>query len=144
VLGGRKYSLALLGLLVVAGLVAGWLFALRPPRPSLPYPQGQSLQSVRGNCRDGNELLGCDTGGGPRSFLTVRASGPPRRNVEQLFVELVSHGWQKQTAGGTAHDFSGGGAPEDLQPLYCKPLKGCVGLFRFVSTGYVLAWFQDN
>jgi hypothetical protein len=143
VAGGRRYLFALLGVLLAGALVGGFLYGVRPPRPALPFPAGQALEGVRGNCRQGNELVGCTSGTGPRSFLTVRATGDERSNAETLFASLARNGWSKQAAGRTARDFAGGGAPEDLQPLYCKPGQGCVGLFRFVRDGYVLAWFAD-
>ncbi len=138
---GRTSLFALVGVLVLGAAVGGSYYALRPPRPSLSYPAGQSLESVRGNCRQGNELIACRSGDGPRSFLTVRASGDERRNAEALFTELVRRGWTKDVVGRTAHDYATGGAAEDLQPLYCTSAQGCVGLFRFVTNGYVLAWF---
>jgi hypothetical protein len=139
--GGRRYLIALLGVLVAGAMVGGYFYGMRPPRPALPFPPGQALQSVRGNCSQGNELLGCRYGDGPRSFVTVRAAGDERSNAETLFATLLRNGWSKETAGRTARDFAGGGAPEDLQPLYCKRGQGCVGLFRFVPGGYALAWF---
>ena len=126
---------------VVVALVGVGFLLVRPPRPDLPYPGGQELQSVRGNCVRGNELIGCATQGGPRSFLTVTVDGDRRAAVEALFDSLSDNGWAEDTEGETARDYSGGvGAPEDLQPLWCK--DGCVGLFRFVEEGYVLAWFD--
>jgi hypothetical protein len=137
----RNVLVVALGLLVAGALVAGYLLLTKVPRPSLPYPEGQSLKAVRGNCWHGNELLGCDTNKGPRSFLTVRASGDQRAAAERLFAALLADGWSKDDTGSTAQDFAGGGAPEDIQPLYCK--DGCVGLFRFETDGYVLAWFDS-
>ncbi|MCU1595015.1 MAG: hypothetical protein JWO12_2407 [Frankiales bacterium] len=131
----------LVAVLVVSAGFFGFRYLVRVPRPTLVYPAGQSLESVRGNCRQGNELLGCKPEGGPRSFLTVHAPGEPRSTVQKMFDGLLAHGWSKRAAGRTAHDFLEGGAPEDLQPLYCHAGRGCVGLFRFVSEGYVLAWF---
>ena len=131
------------GLAAVATVVAlvglGYLL-VQPPRPDLPYPDGQRLDAVRGNCVTGNELLGCSTQGGPRSFLTVTAQGDRRAAVEALFDSLSDSGWAEDTGGQTARDYGDVGAPEDLQPLWCK--DGCVGLFRFVDGGYVLAWFD--
>ena len=141
---GRTSLFALVGVLLLGAVAGGSYYALRPPRPSLPYPAGQSLESVRGNCRQGNELIACRSGDGPRSFLTVRAVGDERRNAEALFTELVRHGWTRDVAGRTAHDYSNGGAAEDLQPLYCTASQSCVGLFRFLPNGYVLAWFAPR
>lgn len=140
--GGRTTVVAAVVVLVIGVAGVGYQQVVRPPRPHLPYPAGQSLQSVRGNCRDGNELAGCDPKGGPRSFVTVRAGGDRRADVQALFGSLVRAGWHEDAAGATARDFAGGGAPEDLQPLYCRTGAGCVGLFRFVPQGYVLAWFD--
>lgn len=127
---------------VLVGGVLGYRLLVKVPRPSLAYPSGQSLDAVRGNCDKGSELLGCDAGKGPRSFLTVKvASGSPRTAVEELFTALARDGWRKEEAGRTARDFAGGGEPEDLQPVYCR--NGCVGLFRFESDAYVLAWFAS-
>ncbi len=140
--GGRTTVVAVVGMLVVGAAVLGYQQAVRPPRPDLPYPAGQRLESVRGNCREGNELAGCDPHGGPRSFLIVRAGGDRRADVQELFGSLVRAGWHEDVTGATGRDFSTGGAPEDLQPLYCRTGAGCVGLFRFVPYGYVLAWFD--
>ena len=137
-MGARRWiAVAAVGVLLLVGL--GFLLA-RPPRPDLPYPSGQALASVRGNCVSGSELLRCSTKGGPRSFLTVKASGDRRAAVEKLFDALLDKGWSEDADGSTGADYAEGGAPEDLQPLYCK--DGCVGLFRFVDDGYVLAWFD--
>lgn len=132
----------LLAVLVVIGGVFWFRYLARVPRPELVYPSGQSLVGVRSNCRQGNEVLGCKPEGGPRSFLTVRAPGEPRATVQKMFDGLLAHGWTQKAAGDTAHDFLDGGAPEDLQPLYCRGGRGCVGLFRYVNQGYVLAWFS--
>ena len=138
-MGARRWALVVAVVAVVGLLVGGGFLLAQPPRPDLPYPQGQSLASVRGNCVSGNELFRCRTEGGPRSFLTVKADGEQRAAVEALFASLREHGWSEDPDGETAKDYAEGGAPEDLQPLYCK--TGCVGLFRFVAGGYVLAWF---
>ena len=132
---------AAVGVLVVLAVVAGLVYAARPPRPQLVYPAGQGLESVRGNCKQGNEIIGCQPEGGPRSFLTIRAGGEPRAAVQSMFTALLANGWVAKPAGKTARDFLEGGAPEDLQPLYCRAGRGCVGLFRFVPGGYILAWF---
>lgn len=132
--------LAGLGVLAVGLLAVGYLTLAKVPRPSLPYPAGHELVSVRGNCASGFELLGCDSRNGPRSFLTIRAGGDQRAEVERLFANLRRHGWVEEAVGMTAQDFDGGGAPEDIQPLYCS--DGCVGLFRFAPEGYTLAWFE--
>lgn len=133
--------LLVLVLLVAAGTVLA-LRAARPPRPSLPYPRGQSLGHVRGNCSGGNEVVGCDSRDGPRSFLDVRAGGDVRAASEALFAALAARGWKEDADGRVATDFSEGGQPEDIQPVYCRPARGCVGLFRFEAAGYVLAWWQ--
>lgn len=140
-MGARRWAaVAVPAALAVAGLLVGLgLLLAEPPRPDLPYPSGQALDSVRGNCASGNELLLCKTDGGPRSFLTVRAEGERRSAVESLFTALEEDGWAEDPDGRTGRDHAGGGAVEDLQPLYCK--DGCVALFRFVEDGYVLAWF---
>ncbi len=129
--GGTALVLLVVGVLGVRVLV-------RPPRPDLPLPAGQTLAHIRGNCATGNELIGCSTAG-PRSFLTVQASGDPRAAVEALFALLVQRGWTKDDAGRTARDYAASPEPEDLQPVYCQ--DGCVGLFRLGGPGYELAWF---
>lgn len=140
-IGGRKL-IGVIGLIVgLLVVVIGVNYARRPPRPDLPYPPGQRLESVRGNCRTGNEILGC-SGDGPRSFVTVRVAGNQPRNVKTLFAALTEHGWAQDSAGRSARDYGAGGAPEDLQPLYCRGNAGCVGLFRYLPDGYVLAWFS--
>ena len=128
---------------VVGG--AGTFLGLRaavPPRPSLPYPSGQVLQHVRGNCSSGNEVIGCDSGKGPRSFLEVRARGDVRTASDALFAAMTAAGWKDDEAGLVGTDYSEGTQSEDIQPVFCKDGKGCVGLFRYELTGYVLAWWD--
>ena len=138
-MGARRWALVV-GALVVAALAVGGGFLLaEPPRTDLPLPAGQHREHVRGNCSSGNELTGCTSGEGPRSFLTVRTDGDPRKAFDALVTSLTSSGWSEDDNGRTAKDWSEGGAAEDLQPVYCK--QGCVALFRNVSEGYVLAWF---
>jgi hypothetical protein len=100
------------------------------------------LEHVRSNCRSGNELFGCDSGGGPRSFLEVRAKGDVRDASDALFAALRAAGWRLDNKGLVATDFSEGAQAEDIQPVFCKPGKGCLGLFRYETSGYVLAWWQ--
>lgn len=138
---GRKLLMVVGGVIAVLLVVGGLLAAKRPPRPDLPLPAAQKLSDVRGNCRSGNELLSCSTQG-PRSFLTVRAGGDPRSSSQALFTAMEQAGWTKDAKGRTARDYAHGGAPEDLQPVYCKDGDGCIGLFRYEPAGYVLAWFS--
>lgn len=138
----RKVLTSTLAVLVIAG--AGTYLGFRaaiPPRPTLPYPAGQSLEHVRSNCNTGNELIGCDSLTGPRSFLTVHATGDIRSASDDLFVAMQHDGW-KEKSGLVAADFSAGGQSEDIEPVYCKPTKGCVGIFRYETSGYVLAWWE--
>jgi hypothetical protein len=137
VLGGVAGAVALAGLVTFLGFRSAI-----PPKPSLPYPKGQSLQSVRGNCESGNEVYGCDSLTGPRSFLMVHSTGDVRAASEDLFASLASHGWAVNDKGLVARDFSEGGASEDIQPVYCKDGDGCVGLFRNEDSGYTLAWWS--
>ena len=138
VVGGVAGAAVLAGLLTLIGIRSA-----SPPKPSLPYPSGQSLQSVRGNCETGNELYGCDSLTGPRSFLTVRSGADVRGASDSLFAALTSHGWRVNDEGLVAADYSEGGASEDIQPVYCKGGEGCVGLFRYDTSGYVLAWWTS-
>lgn len=128
--------------IAAAGTFLGFR-AARPPRPSLPYPSGQSLEHVRSNCHTGNELFGCDSGRGPRSFLTVRAKGDVRDASDALFAAMRANGWQLDNAGLVATDFSEGAQNEDIQPVLCRSVDGCVGLFRYGVGDYVLAWWQQ-
>lgn len=137
---GRKVLIAVSGVLLLGLLVAGVMALMKVPRPALPLPAGQSVVSVRGNCASGNELLFCGTEDNPRSFLTVRAGGDPRVAADTLFTALQDQRWRERLGGSTARDFAGGGAPETLEPLYCK--DGCVGLFRYQADGFELAWFD--
>lgn len=134
-------SLAAVVVIAGAGTFLGFRAAV-PPRPSLPYPAGQSLAHVRSNCNSGNELVGCDSLSGPRSFLEVRAEGDVREASDALFTALRDVGWKDVEAGLVAADFSAGGQSEDIQPVFCRTGKGCVGLFRYEVHGYVLAWWQ--
>ena len=139
----RKVLGGLAAVVVIAG--AGTFLGFRaavPPRPSLPYPSGQSLAHVRSNCNSGNELVGCDSLRGPRSFLEVRASGDVREASDALFTAMQDAGWKDDEAGLVAADFSAGGQSEDIQPVFCRTGKGCVGLFRYEVDGFVLAWWQ--
>lgn len=134
-------------MLVLLGVAAVFvLVAARPPRPSLAYPPGQSLQHVKGNCRTGNELAGCDSGSGPRSFLQVGAPGDLRAASDALFARLRAAGWRVDDKGLVATDFSGeyseGAQAEDIQPVLCRSGQGCLGLFRYEIGSYVLAWWQ--
>jgi hypothetical protein len=136
-------GLAAVVLLAGAGTFLG-LKAAEPPRPSLPYPDGQSLKHVRSNCSSGNELIGCDSMTGPRSFLEVTAGGDVRDASDLLFATMTKNGWKVHQDGLVATDFSASKnpQPEDIQPVFCKPGKGCLGLFRYETSGYVLAWWQ--
>lgn len=136
-------GLAALVVIAGAGTFLGWRAAM-PPRPSLPYPSGQSLAHVRSNCNSGNELVGCDSLSGPRTFLEVRADGDIRSASDDLFTAMRRDGWKQDDAGLVASDFAAGGQTEDIQPVFCKPTKGCVGLFRYEQDGYVLAWWQAS
>ena len=138
VVGGVAGAAALAGLLTFVGVSSA-----KPPKPDLPYPSGQSLDSVRGNCKTGNELFGCDSLTGPRSFLTVRSGTDVRAASDALFEGLTSDGWRVNDEGLVAADFSEGGAAEDIQPVYCKAGDGCVGLFRYDTAGFVLAWWSS-
>lgn len=137
----------LAGAAVLLGIAAIGTFlglrAARPPRPSLSYPQGQSLEHVRSNCRTGNELFGCDSGGGPRSFLEVRATGDVRDASDALFAALRAAGWRLDNKGLVATDFSEGAQAEDIQPVLCRSSDGCVGLFRYGRNSYTLAWWES-
>lgn len=140
----RRNLVGGLAAIVVLG-AAGTFLGLRaavPPRPDLPLPAGQSLAHVRSNCNSGNELVGCDSLNGPRTFLTVRTHGDVRDASDALFLAMKNDGWKQDDAGLVASDFSGGGEAEDIQPVFCKTAKGCVGLFRYDLDGYVLAWWQ--
>lgn len=139
-MGARRWALVVGAVIAVVLVAAGLVLLAQPPRPDLPYPSGQRLDSVRGNCASGHELLGCSSREGPRSFLTVTVEGDQRAAFAALTRALVSDGWSEDATGRTGRDFAEGGAAEDLQPVYCK--KGCVALFRFVSGGYELAWFR--
>jgi hypothetical protein len=143
VLVRRGYLLLLAALVTVGLAVAALVYAARPPRPALPYPPGQSLASVRGNCERGNEVLGCG-GSGPRSFLTVTADGDIRAAAGALLAGLLDRGWAQDDKGKTAVDHAAGAAREDIQPVYCKGGQGCVGLFRLGQGSYVLAWFDNG
>ena len=136
-------SLAAVVVLGGAGTFLG-LKAAEPPRPSLPYPPGQSLEHVRSNCSSGNELIGCDSMTGPRSFLEVAAKGDVRDASDALFSALTHDGWKADQNGLVATDFSAGkdAQPEDIQPVFCKKGKGCVGMFRYETSGFVLAWWE--
>ena len=139
----RKIIGGVVAVLVLAGV--GTFLGLRaaePPRPSLPYPSGQSLGHVRSNCSSGNELLGCDSQTGPRSFLEVKARGDVRDASDTLFAALKAVGWKENDDGLVASDYSAGGQAEDIQPVFCKAGKGCVGLFRYELAGFVLAWWE--
>ncbi|MCW2670402.1 MAG: hypothetical protein JWO27_2299 [Frankiales bacterium] len=139
----RKIIGSVAAVLVLAGV--GTFLGLRaaePPRPSLPYPSGQSLGHVRSNCSSGNELLGCDSQTGPRSFLEVKARGDVRDASDTLFAALKAVGWKENDDGLVASDYSAGGQAEDIQPVFCKAGKGCVGLFRYELAGFVLAWWE--
>ncbi|MCU1602892.1 MAG: hypothetical protein JWO22_3601 [Frankiales bacterium] len=128
--------------LVILG--AGAFLGIRaaiPPHPSLPYPAGQSLEHVRSNCNTGNELIGCDSLTGPRSFLQVKAGGDVRSAGDALFASMKSDGWREKP-GLVAADFSAGGASEDIEPVLCKTARGCVGIFRYETDSYVLAWWE--
>jgi hypothetical protein len=137
IIGGVAAVLVLAGVGTFLGLRAA-----QPPRPSLPYPSGQSLGHVRSNCSSGNELLGCDSQTGPRSFLEVKARGDVRDASDTLFGALKAVGWKEDDAGLVASDYSAGGQAEDIQPVFCKAGKGCVGLFRYELAGFVLAWWE--
>ncbi|MFN2536647.1 MAG: hypothetical protein ABR549_00665 [Mycobacteriales bacterium] len=139
----RRFLGGLVAVLVI-GAAGAFLVvrAAQPPKPGLPYPSGQSLAHVRGNCSSGNELLGCNSGTGPRSFLEVRASGDVRDASDALFAAMTHDGWKENSAGLVASDFSSGGQAEDIEPVFCKPGRGCVGLFRYGVSGYVLAWWE--
>jgi hypothetical protein len=137
VLGG----LAAIVVIGAAGTFLGFRAAV-PPRPALPYPSGQSLAHVRSNCNSGNELVGCDSLSGPRSFLEIRAVGDVREASDALFTAMHDAGWKDDEAGLVAADFSAGGQSEDIQPVFCKSGKGCVGLFRYEEAGFVLAWWE--
>lgn len=139
----RLVALGAVVLLTVLG-IASYQRRGEPPRPSLSYPAGQSLAAVRGNCESGSERRGCDSGAGPRSFLTVRTTGDPRGAVDVLFASLVKASWKQDDRGRTAVDYADAGAPEDIQPIYCTAVDGCVGLFRFTPDGYVLAWWAPD
>jgi hypothetical protein len=106
---------------------------------------------VRSNCSSGNELIGCDSMTGPRSFVevsvAVKAPGDVRdvRDAsDALFAALTHDGWKADESGLVATDFSAGqdAEPEDIQPVFCKTGEGCVGLFRYESSAYVLAWWE--
>jgi hypothetical protein len=143
VVARRKVLTAVVAVLALAG--AGTFLGLRaaaPPRPSLPYPSGQSLHHVRSNCSTGNELIGCDSLTGPRSFLEVTATGDVRAASDGLFAALTANGWKEVADGLVAADYSAGGQSEDIQPVFCKAGKGCVGLFRYETSGFVLAWWE--
>lgn len=140
----RRKVLGGLAAVVVLGAVGTFLGfrAAEPPRPSLPYPSGQSVTHVRSNCSSGNELVGCDSLTGPRSFLEIHATGDVRDASDALFVAMRHEGWKEDDDGLVASDYSAEGQAEDIQPVFCKAGKGCVGLFRYETTGYVLAWWQ--
>ncbi len=138
----RKVVTRTLGVLVILG--AGTFLGIRaaiPPRPALPYPAGQSLEHVRSNCNTGNELIGCDSLTGPRSFLRVKARGDVRDAADALFAAMRLNGWTEKS-GLVAADFSAGGQSEDIEPVLCKTSKGCVGIFRYETGSYVLAWWE--
>ncbi|MCU1624367.1 MAG: hypothetical protein JWL79_3212 [Frankiales bacterium] len=139
----RTVLTGVVAVLVLAGV--GTFLGLRaatPPRPSLPYPSGQSLHHVRSNCSTGNELIGCDSRTGPRSFLEVTATGDVRAASDSLFAALTANGWKEVADGLVAADYSAGGQSEDIQPVFCKAHRGCVGLFRYETSGFVLAWWE--
>ena len=135
--GGAAAVLAIAG----AGTFLGFR-AAEPPRPSLPYPSGQSLDHVRSNCSSGNELIGCDSGSGPRSFLRIRATGDVRDASDALFSAMKADGWKVDENGLVATDYRAGTQAEDIQPVFCKPGKGCVGLFRYEPPTFVLAFWE--
>ena len=139
----RKVLGGLVAVVVIgaAGTLLGFA-AARPPKPSLPYPAGQSLTHVRSNCNTGNELVGCDSLTGPRTFLQVTSSGNVRDASDALFAAMKRDGWREDDKGLVATDFSAEGQAEDIQPVFCKTRKGCVGLFRYETSGYVLAWWE--
>ncbi|MDX6267819.1 MAG: hypothetical protein QOD70_2559 [Frankiales bacterium] len=137
IIGGVAVVLVLAGVGTFLGLRAA-----QPPRPSLPYPAGQSLGHVRSNCSSGNELVGCDSQTGPRSFVEVTARGDVRDASDTLFATLKANGWKEDDNGLVASDYSAGGQAEDIQPVFCRTGKGCVGLFRYEAAGFVLAWWQ--
>ena len=142
--GTAGKAAAVVAVLLVLGAAGAFLAvrAARPPRPALPYPSGQSLEHVRSNCSSGNELVGCDSQNGPRSFLAVHTTGDVREASDQLFAGLKAAGWKEDQDGLVASDYSAGGQPEDIQPVFCRTGQGCVGLFRYEQAGYVLAWWQ--
>lgn len=72
--------------------------------------------------------------------VLIAASGVLLLGLLTLFTALQDQGWRERLGGSTARDFAGGGAPETLEPLYCK--DGCVGLFRYQADGFELAWFD--
>ena len=139
----RKVLGSAAAVLVIGG--AGTFLGFRaaePPRPSLPLPAGQTLHHVRSNCSSGNELIGCDSGSGPRSFLQVSTTGDVRDASDALFSAMKADGWKVDEGGLVATDYREGTQSEDIQPVFCKTGKGCVGLFRYESSAFVLAWWE--
>lgn len=132
-----------MAVLVLAGLGVLLVRHLEvPPYPDLPYPSGQALQDVRGNCRSGSELSDCDSGDGPRTFLRVTAADP-RGGSDALLAALQRDGWSPRK-GLVARDFAEEGEPEDIEPVVCRKGDGCLGVFRYQTGAYVLAWWQDG